>query len=141
MLKPDHPILTAILVLGLTLLMAVVARSQVIEAKGIDRGYCQGIFEKVQQAASWRSRGPVRVVVIDTPVVLSEHLKVTAIGVWEQDIRTVTINRQFLCPWILAHELAHACYGDTWYFHPESWADVTATKAVGEAPEWLGLNK
>ncbi len=139
-MKPFSRLILSIVVALLLFALVRLCRAQVIEGNGIEARYCQEILNRVEAMAPVKAHGAVRVTVEEKTLQLPGIVRMTGypvLGLYEQDRRMVTVNRQFLCPWLLAHELAHCVLCDNYDFHPETWANLIAEMAVGPRPEWL----
>jgi hypothetical protein len=113
-----------------------------IVGDGIDPLYCVRLLARVELVAGCRAKENIIVVVrdqIDSGFIIpiSETDGIPTLGLYEQGKRTVTVIRDRLCPWLLAHEFAHVIYCDNYLSHPESWADTSADATVGKMPKWL----
>ena len=131
------------LMITILMVMSLTAMAEIqIVGKGISSLYCARILAQVELIAGCKAKEDLIVVVkkqIDSGFIIpiSETGGIPTLGLYEQGKRTVTVIRDRLCPWLLAHEFAHVVYCDNYSFHPESWADTTADAAVGKMPKWL----
>ena len=113
-----------------------VSKSQMIKkATGVEQSWCEDILRKVEKVAGCKCSEPITVAVDEYSGFMFMGMPV--FGLYEQDISKVTVIRQSLSPWLLAHEFAHVVYCDNYSFHPEFWADTTADMAVGKQPKWI----
>ena len=134
-LPPGAYVMAALAVACMIFAYARIARpGDIGYTVGIEPAYCEQMLARVRAVAPGQLCAPVNVVVEDTVVCQGYPV----LGLYEQDIRRITIRRDALHPWLLAHEFAHAIYCDTHDRHPEEWANLTADRVAGHRPVWVG---